>query len=151
MRLHTRVDLQGSARLAWWEIHCLGRPVIGEAFDEGRLDSSLELHRDGRPLLVERLRVDAGSRRRVSQLNGWPVTATAVFSRVSDEHLRAVRERIGALAAGIAGATLVEDLLVLRWLGDSTEQATGFFTDTWRMLREPLLNRAASTPRIWNT
>lgn len=151
VNMHTRVDMQGNARLALWEVHCLGRPVIGEVFDEGRVEFRLDLYRDGKPLLVERLRVDASSRRRLSQLNGRAVTATAVFSHADDDHLQVARERIEALGVGIAGATLVEDLLVLRFLGDSTEQVTGLFTDTWRVLREPLLNRAASTPRIWNT
>ena len=149
--LHTRVDLQGNARLALWETHCLGRPVVGEAFDEGSLDMRLEIYRDERPLLLERLRVDARSRLWRSQLNGCAVTATAVFTHATDEHLRIAREANGRLHDGLAGVTLLQDLLVLRYLGDSTEQARNLFTDTWRVLREPLLQRAANVPRIWNT
>lgn len=149
--MQTRVDLSGDARLALWEIHCLGRPVIDEGFDQGSLDASLEVYRDGRPLLIERLRVDAGSRRRLSQLGGRAVTATAVFTHADDDCLRIARECIDALGIRIAGATRIGDLLVLRYLGDSTELARNLFTGIWRVLRERLLRRAVSTPRIWNT
>ncbi len=149
--MRTRVDLQGSARLGLWEIHCLGRPVIQEDFDDGNLDSRLEIRRDGRPMLMERLRVDPNSRLRSSLLGGQPVNGTAVFSHADSSLLGLVRERIDAVAIKIAGATLIEDLLVVRYLGDSTEQARKLFTDIWSVLREPLMDRPASLPRIWNT
>lgn len=149
--LCTRVELQGRARLALWETHCLGRPVIGEAFDAGRVDTRLELYRDGVPLLLERLRVDARSRLWRSRLDGRAVTATALFSHAGDHHLRLARDCIGTPGNGIAAATRVEDLLLLRYLGDSAEEAQDLFAKTWSALREPLLNRPATSPRIWNT
>jgi len=151
VNMRTRVDLHGAARLAFWEIHCLGLPVIQEDFNEGNLDSRLEIRRDGKPLLLERLRVDPHSRLRSSLLGGKPVTGTAVFNHAERSHLGLVRDRIDALAIKVAGATLIEDLLVVRYLGDSTEQARKVFTDIWSVLREPLMDRPASLPRIWNT
>ena len=147
--MHSRIELQGDARLALWETHCLGRPVIGESFDQGSLDSRLEVWRDGQPLLIERLRVDATSRLRLSLLGGRPVAATALFSHADESHLHTARESLGP--ADNAAATLLGDLLLLRYLGESTEQARNLFTEIWRMLREPLLQRPATTPRIWNT
>jgi len=147
----TLVDLSGSARLAFWEMHCLGRPVIDEAFEQGTLDSRLDIRRGGRPLLIERLRIDSESRLRSSLLNGQPVTATAVFSHADAGHLDKARACIDVAQAQVAGATLVEDLLVVRYLGESTELARNLFTDIWRVLRESLLNRPASVPRIWST
>ncbi len=149
--LHTRVDLQGGARLALWEIHCLGRPVIAELFDEGQVDSRLELWRDGEPLLLERLRIDAQSLQRIALLGGRPVTGTAVFSHAGESQLQDVRSEIGYETDGVIGATLIGDLLILRYLGDSTEQAKKLFTHIWSLVREPLLKRSASTPRIWKT
>lgn len=151
VKMHTRVDLSGSGRLALWETHCLGRPAIQESFDEGSLDAGLELWRDGKPLLIERLRVNPDSRRRSSVLNGQPVTATAIFSHAEASHLDAAREQIDVDDQSIAAATLIGDLLLVRYLGNSTEQAKDLFNEIWGTLRELLLHRPVSAPRIWNT
>jgi len=149
--MHTRVELQGDARLVLWEMHCLGRPVIDEAFDEGALDAGLQIWRDGSPLLIERLRIDADSRLRNSVLAGRPVCATAVFSHAGDAQLQAVRELVAQADSCHSGVTLIDNLLLLRYVGDSTEQARRLFVSAWSTLREPLLQRPAMLPRIWNT
>jgi len=59
-RTRTSVELAGDARFIGWEIHSLGRPVIGERFDPGTADLEFGLHRDGRPVLKDRLRVGTG-------------------------------------------------------------------------------------------
>jgi len=151
VHMNTRVELEGGARLALWETHCLGRPVIEEAFDKGSLDARLEIWRDKKPLMVERLRVNPISRARSSLLNGQPVSATAVFSHAQEKHLQIARDQIQQHDNRIAGATLIEDLLVLRYLGNSTEQARKLFSNIWIVLRESLLQRPANIPRIWHT
>ena len=149
--MRTRIDLQGSARLAWRETHCLGRPVIEESFGDGILDSRLELWRDGKPLLIERLRVDRKSRERLSVLNSKPVTAMALFSPATEAHLLVARAVMSALKDPHIGATLLDDLLVVRYLGESSEEATRIISKIWSNLREPLFGRPAAVPRIWNT
>jgi len=151
VRTGTRVDLQGDARLALWEIHCLGRPVIGETFSEGSLGAGLQLWRDGRPLLIEHLRVSEQQRIRASILSGHAVTATAVFSHSGDAQLDIARGCIARADASLAAATLVEDLLLLRYLGDSTERARALFTQAWAALRPGIFGRPATAPRIWST
>jgi urease accessory protein len=148
--MQTQIELSGDARLAWWETHCLGRPVIDESFDAGSLDAALQIRRDGRPLLIERLRIDSRTRLRSAMLAGRPVVASAVFSHTDSEQLRQIQASLAA-EADVVGATLVDDLLLLRYLGDSTEQARTLFVAVWRQLREPLTGKPASTPRIWNT
>ena len=151
VRMCTRVDLLGDAHLTLWEILCLGRPANGEAFTEGAVDSRLEIWREGQPLLLERFRMDAQTRKRVSMLAGQPVFATAVFSHASEAHLQMVRDMIGPDDQAVSGATLTEGHLLVRYLGDSTEQAKKLFAKIWSALREPLLGRPAVVPRIWNT
>ncbi|MEM7209915.1 MAG: urease accessory protein UreD [Pseudomonadota bacterium] len=150
-KLITRIDLAESAKLAWWEIHCFGRPVINEVFDEGAIDSSLMIQRAEKPCVIERLRVSHENRKRLSLLCGHAVSGTAVFSSSSAEHIDIAREVIASELYTKAGATLIDDLLVLRYLGDSTEDAKRIFSGVWNALREPLLRRVPHTPRIWNT
>lgn len=149
--LDTRVELHGSARCALWEIQCLGRPAIDEAFSSGRVDSALSLYRDGEPLLLERLRVDSDARCRLSLLAGRPVTGTLLFSHAGPEQLDECRALLCDKAGDASGATLIDDLLIVRYLGDSAERARRLFTSVWQALRPGTLARPASTPRIWAT
>ncbi len=147
----TRVELSGDARLALWEIYCLGRPVIAERFDHGRLDARLQIWRDGQPLLLERLRVQpktAGSR---SLLAGQPVSGSFVISSANRDCLSRLHETIPEDAAPYLGLTLIEDLVVARYLGPSTEQARRLFGRLWRAVRPETLHRTATPPRIWAT
>jgi urease accessory protein len=40
-------------------------------------------------------------------------------------------------------------LVIARYLGDSTEEAFGWFTDVWNILRPALLGKSACAPRVW--
>ncbi len=148
--LYTRVELHGDARVALWEIQCLGRPVIDEPFEHGDIDSRLSLYRDGLPLLLDRVRVSADNRARLSLMAGRPVSATLVISGADASSVDDCRA-LPTDAADRIGVTLVEDLLVARYLGDSTEQARRAFGAIWRRLRPRTLGRVAAEPRIWAT
>ena len=149
--MQTRVELQGDARLALWEIQCLGRPAIGEGFDQGRLDSRLSIRRDGTPLLLERLRVSADNRCRLSLMAGLAVGGTLVLSNAGEPEVETCRDLLLSNGSDYSGVTLIEDLLLVRYLGNSTENARRLFTALWQHLRPRTLGRAPSTPRIWAT
>lgn len=149
--LDTRVTLHGDARLALWEMHCLGRPAIAEDFDEGRLDSRLTVYRDQRPLLFERLRLAADNRQRLAQMAGRPVSGSLLITPADGGARDAARKLLPADNTGHAAATLIGDLLLVRYLGSSTEQARGLFSAVWQRLRPNAIGREASPPRIWAT
>ena len=149
--LETEVDLASDARLALWEIHCLGRPVIDESFERGRLDSRLTIRRDGRPLLMERLRVSGLAGMRASQLAGQPVTATLLLSGASDADRDTARALLPWQTDGYTGVTRIDDMLLVRYLGRSTEQARALLTTVWARLRPSIVGVAPTMPRIWST
>ena len=149
--LETRVELHSDARLALWEIQCLGRPVIGEGFDRGHIDSRLSVSRDGRPLIRERLRVDTDNRARLSLMAGLAVGGTLMISNAGEEQVDACRELLFAGGTDYAGASLIEDILVVRYLGNSAERARRLFTDVWQRLRTETLGHPPGIPRIWAT
>ena len=149
--LDTRVELRGDARMVLSEIQCLGRPVIGEAFDAGRIDSRLSIRREGVSLLLERLRVRPDNRCRLSLMAGMAVGGTLVLSHAQESDVDACRDLLFASGTDYAGATLIEDLLVVRYLGNSTERAQRLFRAIWEQLRPSVLGRSASPPRIWAT
>ena len=148
-RLETRITLGAGARFIGWEIHCLGRPVIEESFDAGDLDLRYRLEREGRCLLMERLSLTAMTRRGASGLRGAPVTATLVATPAGARELGRSRAIIGGTDE--AAATLLDDVLVVRYLGHSTEQCRRLFIAVWAAVREGVVGCAPCPPRIWST
>lgn len=156
LELQSRIRLRGSARVIGWEILSLGRPVLGERFDQGCATIGLRIERDGAPLLSERLRLDLerspqngldGS----SSLRGLPITATLVASGATAADLEAARAVVPAQPGFALGLTLLDDLLVARALAHKVEPVMLQFRALWRSLRPRLLGLQASAPRIWAT
>jgi len=153
-KLHarTRVDLGPGARFIGWETACLGRPVIGERFVAGAADLGLEVWREGRPLLADRLRVEGSeSLDTPSGLRGHPVSATFLASGTSAADLSAARAGLPPAEGLLLGLTRVEDLLVARCLAPVVEPVQRTFRALWGILRPRLLGRPACPPRIWAT
>ena len=150
--LSTTVQLQGDAQFIGWEINCLGRPVINERFDTGCATFKFSLLRDGLPVLHEQLVVESLADLRSSAgLRGSPVMG-ALYATTDDNNLLdRVRQSIPETHQHQLGITLVDGLLIARYLGDSTERARGLFTSIWKILRPVVIKRSACEPRIWNT
>ncbi|MES9960343.1 MAG: urease accessory protein UreD [Sedimenticola sp.] len=152
VELSTRVELNGRASFIGWEINCLGRPVIDERFDQGSAAFNFTLLRDGLPLLHERLVIDGeASLHAAAGLRNQPVVATLYATTDQSELLPTLREVIPEPHRQQLGITLVDGLLIARYLGDSTETARQLFIEIWKALRPAVLNRPPSAPRIWNT
>jgi urease accessory protein len=150
--LSTTVDLHAEARFLGWEIICLGRPVIGEAFTRGQAAFSLRLVRGGMPLLCERLNLEDGQARLTAAgLRGHPVFATLYATPCDTKQTELARATIPPTLAGQLAVTLIDGVLVARYLGESAEHAKCAFIEIWKALRPGLLGRPPTPPRIWNT
>jgi urease accessory protein len=149
--LTTRIDLQGNARLLYWDIVALGRPASGERFAEGHFQAQLDIRRDGQLLWHERQRI-AGSDGLLDSpigLAGQPVFATLlVTGEIDAELLERCRERPKAVRGDL---TQLPGLLVARCLAAEALHARTWLSELWRLLRPALLGRAAVPPRIWST
>ncbi len=148
-QLKTRVELAEGARFIGWETQCLGRPVIGERFNAGHADFRLQIERGGRPLLLERLTVTPARLGAAAGLRGQPVNAALIATPVTPNELDRVRELIADQPD--TGATLFDDLLVVRHLGNSTERCRKLFIQIWSAIRPAVIGRAPCPPRIWST
>lgn len=154
--LLTRIDLFGSASFLGWEITCLGRTASGERFSEGLWRQTTEIRR-GETLLWGEYGLLEGNDPLLASpigLAGHPVTATfmAAGKEVTEELRDACRlVRVADGGADRCGITVFPELLVARYLGDSSERARRYFTTLWRLLRPWFGGREACPPRIWNT
>ena len=101
-------------------------------------------------VLINARRVDTGGAIQVG-LDGLPVFGTLVASAptIGPETLAACRGVVPR--SGEIAITLLPQLLIARYRGNSTEVARACFAAIWAQLREPVMGRAAMMPRIWNT
>jgi urease accessory protein len=152
VELETRVELDEGAAFAGWELVCLGRRAAGERFTRGSCRQRLELWRGERPLCLERARLDGGDRVLDAAwgLRGAPVTATMFATPCAAERLPEVRA-LPAPPDALVSATLLDELLVCRYLGPSADRARQHFTRIWELVRPALLGRPGHSPRIWST
>jgi urease accessory protein len=151
--ISTRIDLAAGASFMGWEILCLGLPVNGERFTQGRLQTSLSLSLDNRVLFLDRLRVcGEPDLIRPSGLRNYPVVATFIITNAKNDMLEAVRDIAPKETDALVGATLLHnDLLLIRYLGHSTFAAHALFAEIWTLLRPQIINKIAYAPRIWAT
>lgn len=147
-RLTTQIDLAPHARFIGWEMHCAGRPVMAERFESGRVWTGLTLNKAGRVVLADHSQLGAqfnqGSHR------GHPMQSTWIGTGAGQVELDLAREVLRDFDL-LAGATLIDDFLVVRALCQSTDQVLPGWIALWQALRPSLIGREPCAPRIWNT
>ncbi|WP_428607382.1 urease accessory protein UreD [Sedimenticola sp.] len=152
IELATTIHLQGNARFIGWEIHCLGRPVNREQFDRGEALFRFSLQRDGLPLLHERLHLKGPDDLAApAGLRNQPVIGTLYATTETSGQLESLRALIPPALQQNVGITRLDGLLIVRYLGNSTEAVRTLFSELWKALRPVVVNRPPCAPRIWNT
>ena len=155
--LNTEIDIAPGGRFAGWEMHCFGRPANDEAFSTGALRSRTLVKVAGELRLVEQLNI--GSHNTVLSVTGLRGNALqgCLIAGPCNVEQRDVLEQIllNYKEAGIyshpVGITLVDELLIVRALGEQSEPMHALFTDLWLALRQHWLSIAPCVPRIWAT
>jgi urease accessory protein len=153
-RLHTRIDLEGEHALyCGWEIDCLGRPAINEDFSPGNLTFKTDIYRHGKPLYIDRLQVSSlFDLTNTSGLKSYPVNATMLVTSADAKALGIIQALTNTdLHYGYAGATLFNDVLIIRYLGSNTAEAHQLFRHIWKKVRPLIQARPPVPPRIWDT
>ncbi len=151
-RLNTTVHLEGSAGYIGWEIHCFGLPVCKKDFCNGQAHIRFSLYRDNQPLLLESVKISAEKNAyQAAFMRGQPVMATLIATGGDEELVTTLRENISMSEYTSWGVTLLEDIIVIRYVGKSTNEARELFIKSWKILRPKTLGRPAALPRIWAT
>ncbi|MGD8591939.1 MAG: urease accessory protein UreD [Gammaproteobacteria bacterium] len=154
----TRIDLHENSRFIGWDITCLGRPASGESFTHGLFRQRLELYQQDQPLFIERALLKGGHDvlHAAWGLQAFTVTATMIAypaNKILLEQARALLNENPSSnhSDALCSATLIDEVLVCRYLGHHGEHAKKVFTSIWSAIRPALLNRKACAPRIWST
>lgn len=150
-KFSTKFSLFGDARIIVWEVHCLGRPVIDERFDSGRLKFSFELWKDGVPVIIDKLKVDHTDFDNITGLRGFPVFGTFIMSAENNDILDHVRNLMPKSDSYVGGATQIDDFVIIRCLGLKTNLIQELFSNIWMELRHLAVSKEGIVPRIWLT
>ncbi|WP_299204653.1 urease accessory protein UreD [uncultured Amphritea sp.] len=163
-RLDTHVNLADDARFIGWEITSLGMPNQNLPFDSGNLSQTLQINRDERILLRERLQIDDRNRallRGSAGLRGLPVTGlmvagpfTMADTQTTEPAIDLMVKQLRQLTTdcdALASVSLTGEFMTIRYLGNRTDQAMKLFIRCWHEIRPQLLGREACEPRIWAT
>lgn len=154
--INSQVDIARGGRYAGWEMHCFGRPANEETFSNGEIHSQTRVSIDGELRLVEQLNtLGMTTLSAPTGLRGLPMQGSFIAAPCTQVHLDALErilqsqlEQCYPLPIGI---TLVDEVLVVRALGEQAEPMLAVFTLLWSELRQLWLGSAASVPRIWAT
>lgn len=150
----TQVHLAAGSRFIGWEIVCLGRPACRETFQRGRFSVLFQVFRDDRPLYLESGRY-VGGEPMLAQwwgLAGFPVIGSMVATLDDERVLQALQGQFNRRSEDAwQSVTGLDGLIVVRYMGTSSEQARRWFERVWQIIRPALLGRPACAPRIWRT
>jgi urease accessory protein len=149
----SRVELAPDARFIGWETLCLGRPAARESFAAGYYRQRFEIWRAERPLLIERSLFRGGDPMLTASwgMQAYTVAATLVALPADERILAQVRAAVALAEPGLFSATLINGVLICRYLGWQAEHARCAFITAWRVIRPHLAGIQACEPRIWAT
>ncbi len=154
LRRATTVAVEADARALAGEIVVFGRTAMGEAMCRGLLNETWRVVRDGRAVWADALHIDARFHEILAApagFGGAVAAATAVYSGPdADAHLTAVRENLAGVAPVRAGATVVNGVLVVRFLAVDALALRDAFGGFWAWYRHRAAGWPAVLPRLWS-
>lgn len=154
--LATHIDVAPGARFIGWEMHCFGRPASHEPFASGAVCSQTRVTVADELRLVEQFNtLNDAALLAATGLRGLAMQGSFIAAPCNDGH-RKILEQIllskwGQQYPHPCGLTLVDEVLVLRALGQQAESMLALFTRLWTELRGEWLHKAPCSPRIWAT
>jgi len=151
VNMATEINLSETAGFIGWETHCLGLPANEETFTSGQVHFGFSLYKEKRPIILERLLINQTRLNAPTSLRGHAVMSTMVATPADNACLELARTILSQHQDQIIAATLIEDCLLIRYMGDSTEFCRRIFTQLWMELRPEIIGRKACPPRIWAT
>ena len=151
--IKTDIRLAESARFMGWELLSLGRPLSGDRYLTGGLRQGTSIQVDGAPRLIERQDWEAGDAllQAAWGLGGRSVVGAFYIHPAGTALLERARGCVAVPGYEHFAATLLEDLLLIRALGDDATAMREAMAALWLQLRQPALGRPGCAPRIWAT
>jgi urease accessory protein len=158
----TSIRLSSGAGLFWWEILAPGREAHGEIFEYSSVELKTDLLAVGRPIAIDRVRIEPGKHRIASpaRLGPYRTWATFYVCRVGleagawlelEQHLRETVEGFCARGETLGGiSALSAHGLVVRCVARQGRDVLTGLQALWRAAKLRLYGRDAVPPRKVN-
>ena len=153
------LQLAGDASFVGAEVVRFGRTAAGEGLGAGRWRSSLQICRQQGPQqrweLVDRLELGGDALTSPHGLAAEPVFGSLVWAApapLPPEGLAQLLDQCRNARSGLDGAMACGPLnqgLIARYRGDSTQAARFWFCRIWRLLRLAMDQAPPQLPRVW--
>lgn len=147
------ISLDPSSRLLATETVFFGRSARGERLTYGHLHDSWALRIGDKLVWADAIRLSgdiAAARRRPFGFGDAAGYATLLIAgRGAAGHLEAARAVAAAAPAGNGGATLVNGVVVLRFMDADAARVRASIAQSARALRAIVMGRAPELPRAW--
>ena len=142
-QLTTDITIEAGGKFIGWEIHCFGRPANKEGFEEGTIKSCTQITIDGQLRLVEQLYTEGlSASQSACGLRNKAMQGSLIAAPFSEDHKQKLEQILLAYPyKDLIGLTLVDEVLVIRVLGDRIEPILDNFTCLWSLLRSDWLQR----------
>lgn len=154
LRRCNQVNLAAGARLLAGEMLIFGRAAHGEDLTSGAIEDRWALYREGRLVWADILRMQGELTRPLraaAGLAGARAVATLIYAGPdAADMLSVARDLLPAPGGDIrVAASVVNGVLVLRWLGGAPERLRVAYGAFWGAMRAHLAGLPAALPRLW--
>tara|TARA_B100001971_G_scaffold208341_1_gene230030 strand:+ start:78 stop:953 length:876 start_codon:yes stop_codon:yes gene_type:complete len=155
LRRSTAIDVAEGGRLLAGEMMVFGRLGHGEQFRFGLAHDGWEVSQNGHLVWADTLHLKDD----IAAVTGKPAcfdsavaAATGVYIGVdAEQHLTTARDIFAARdTTTLTGATFVNGVLVMRWLGRDAFALRNDFGAFWCAFRNQVAELPAALPRLWN-
>ena len=151
LRRSLEIDLAAGARAMLGEIVVLGRLASGERSGQGLLHDRIEVRTDGEPVWCDVLRLAGDYRALVDAPAGLAsARGVATFVYAAPDAAAQIDLARSLLPAGLAGATLVDGVPIVRLLGHEPLALRHAFAMLWARFRAGVAGLPACLPRVWH-
>ncbi|MAF48541.1 MAG: urease accessory protein UreD [Rhodospirillales bacterium] len=150
----TKIDAHPTARVLAGEILVFGRIGRGERMNSGFVHDAWTVASGGRAVWADALHLDGDIGQALDHpagLGGAIAVATAVYvGPDAADNLDHARGHFGETAGVIGGVSLVNGVLVARWIGEDQLALRNSFAKYWAGLRARIMGYPAALPRLWH-
>jgi urease accessory protein len=145
-----RIDLAGDARILAADMIVLGRAASGERYGEALLQDRWEIRRDGKLVWYDALRLDEKNEDALANPAGFAGAGAFGLLMLAAPEASALAERAReALPEGeLCGVTVINDILIARWLAADGARLRKWVAALAGTLRSSY-GLPARAPRIW--
>jgi urease accessory protein len=143
------IDLSGKARLLATDMVVLGRAAAGERFTGGRLHDRWEIRRDGKLVFFDALLLDQDNPEALHHPAGLAGAGAFGLALLAAPEAAGLADLARAtLPDSLCGVTVVNDIMVIRWLAEDGAQLRRRVGEMIAALRGAF-GLPARRPRIW--